>query len=1318
MRNSFLATILLFIITQSSFALTFSFQGLSIENGLNSRQTLSIIHDDTGFLWIATGRSIERYDGSVFSSYLFGYNEGTKKYLVRSPKNEIFVVFQFNNIYRYNPEKDRFDIYLDTDKEISTQANILATWFDNKCNLYIGTDIGLYRKMADTGTTELIQTVPQTNIWGIINVNDKILVFTSEETYSFNMTESGIDHTYSETIDYLKKPGRIQSLYFDNSTQKLYIGSYNKGLSIINMGTKSMKKIPAIPDMPVRSICPYKGNDMLIGSDGGGLIRIDRYNDELIETYLSNNDNPYSISSNDIYSILTTDDNTIWAATYTGGLNYSYSSIVTPNYYKHEYRNPNSLFDNTVNSILEDSLGDIWIGTLKGISRISPTTGKWQHYLDTEDNNSVSHRNILAMTQSSDGTIWAGGYMTGLIMIDPITGNIKILKSALDGTGPGTDSIYYLCTDKDGDIWIGGINGRLSRYNPNSRKFFYYPVNVISSVVMKGEETLYIGTPKGLLVLNKKSGEIVQDTFLNEHFNTDNLTVNCMTLQGTSLWLGTARFGLIYYNTADRKIKVYNRIKGYTFNTIYSISQDIYGKIWATSDNELIKINPDSEELSIIRSPDKSNEWLFTNLSSCSLRNSDILIGTTNGVIKIDTAKNIDENEIKSKIYFTDLNISYHKVEIGKKGSPLDKVLNQTENIVLKHNQNSFSIGFSDISFFRGYNHLYSYNLEGFDSKWSEAGPQKNASYTNIPPGKYIFHIRSFGNDGKNILDERTLNIRIKPPIYLTVWAYIIYFFLLGGIILESFNIYYHWLKNKNAKDKVRFFINIAHEIRTPVTLIKAPLSEISRSKQLTTKDRENLNIALSNSDKLLEMVSLLLDIERVSSDMMNLSVSEFNLNSYLIETIENLGALSIDYNVKIEVAQIKENINVWFDKSKMDKILENLIHSSIRIQSYNKDISSKIITISAETDNDNVRISITNHGIGISKGERKKIFKQLFNDGSSILPNPSVSDIGLILTNSLVSMHKGAISFESSDGSGIRFTIILKKGNSHYSRSQISIQHSPSTYETNLSKYVNESERKVLQDSILVVENNDGLRQYLTSSLSSNYNIIESRNAVIALDILHNKKIDMVITDIIMPDLNGIDFCRQIKSDISLQHIPVVILTDLSNQDEILRGLKAGADDYITKPFDMGILKQKINNLISSRNNIRAFYIRKNLSGKNEVSSVADTISNSDKEFIESLTSAVNKHISDSELSVYSLCRYMGISHTILFNKTKRLLGIAPNEYIRTIRLNRAKELIQEKKYSIGEISDKVGFSDQKYFSTAFKKHFGISPKKFENKT
>ena len=1287
------------------------FQNLSIEDGLSSRKTLSVIEDNSGFIWIATDRSIDRFDGSNFHSYILGNNDGGQKFLTKDSEGRVYTVIQFENIYIYNPLLDCFETYVNTSLEISPNADILSVWHDGNDNMYIGTNIGLYKKNTTSGKIEKI--ISRKSIWSMVRVNSDLIAFCRDCIYRIAIDNNEPKPQATGPIEFLNDKSRIISSYFDKTTQKLYVGTFNSGLYIADTSTGSlMVSDSLLTHFPIRSICPHGDSDILIGTDGDGLYCIDRHNGTFKSAYMANNDTPYSLSSNGIYSIISTSNKqTVWIATYTGGINYSCASTVTPNFYRHEYKNNNSLSDKTVNSIVQDDDGNLWFGTLKGISTIDTKTGQWKHFL-SPDKNYSSHRNILSILQTQDGTIWAGGYMTGLLIIDPDSGKIKRLKSDFNGHGPGTDSIYTLYIDSDGDIWIGGINGKLSSYNPNTKIFSYYPVNIIYSMAEKSKTEMYIGTWNGLLILNKETGSAKLDSLLYEHFG-ENVKINSLYANGSSLWIGTDGKGLIYYDTAEHKIKSYDSAIGLKSDIICSVSSDQYGKIWAATETELLRLNPDTGKYDIFRSADRSKNWLFTNSSMCSTHDGDIFIGSIDGVVKINPHIYTESHKAESKLYFTDLNISYKKVPVGTKGSPLSKVLDRTDNIILTYKQNTFSINFADISFFRGGGHLFSWQLRGFDPEWTEASSSTTAGYTNIPAGKYSFCLRSLDHDRKTVLDERCLHIKILPPIYATPYAYITYAILFISIVFISLRIYTQWLDSKHSKDKVRFFINVAHDIRTPLTLIKAPLSDMAQNYQLPNKARADLDIAISNTDKLFEMVNTLLDIENINTSMMRMTVSEHNLNKYLDGITENLKHNAQLNGIQFEVIHAQEDITVWFDKRKMDKILNNLIANSLKYTIANKNTVNNKVTITATTDNTSWCISVEDTGVGISKKEQRKFFKQLFRTGNAINPNQTESGLGLILTKNLVYMHSGTIAFESQKGKGSRFTVTFKKGNSQYTSDQIITDNMSEN--TNIFSGFIHSKSTYSSGTILILDNNPESKQYLSNTLSQSFSIIEAEKEESVIEILNEYNVNVVIADI---DIKGIDvmkLCKKIKSDIHHSHISVVLLTLSSDSHTILEGLKAGADDYIIKPFDINILKQKISNLIINQNNIRAHFIRKNIHDSESLTDIETTMNSLDKAFIDKLTEKISSNISDTGLSVSSLCKLLGMSHTLLFNKTKTLTGLSPNEFIRTMRMQKAAQLIKEKRFSIGEVSDMVGFSDQKYFSTAFKKHFGISPKKFE---
>lgn len=631
----------------------------------------------------------------------------------------------------------------------------------------------------------------------------------------------------------------------------------------------------------------------------------------------------------------------------------------------------------------------------------------------------------------------------------------------------------------------------------------------------------------------------------------------------------------------------------------------------------------------------------------------------------------------------------------------------------LKYDENTFSFEVSTINYDSPENALYSWRLEGFYEKWTQPGTNNLIRFTNLPPGKYTLHVRAVSREEHDVVfQERSMKIIITQPFWSSWWAILCYIlFVIGGFyfILRVINL----RKQKNISDeKTQFFINTAHDIRTPLTLIKAPLEELLEEENLTDNGITRTNIALRNVEVLLRLVSNLINFERTDVYSSKMSVSEYELNTYMNEIYDTFSSYAAIKRIEYTYESTFSYMNVSFDKEKMDSILKNIISNSLKYTP-----ESGKVSISVSDTNDSWKVIIKDTGIGIPASEQSKLFKLHFRASNAINSKVTGSGIGLMLVGKLVSLHGGKISVESVEHQGTTIKIVFPKSNKNF---QNTGEEAPSKFEAlapvlptpNVPAKATATIDNPNSRRILVVEDNDELRSYLVSSLSSIYNVQACANGKEALIIIKEFWPELVLSDIMMPEMGGDELCVAIKSDIETSHIPVLLLTALGDENNILDGLSIGADEYLIKPFSVKILRANIANLLANRELLRMRYA--NLDIEKTMVPSANGTNSLDWKFISNAKKIVDENINNPEFSVDVLCESSGMSRTSFYCKLKALTGQSPTEFIRVMRLKRATELLKEGGYAINEISDMVGFSETKYFREVFKKYYKMSPSRY----
>lgn len=912
----------------------------------------------------------------------------------------------------------------------------------------------------------------------------------------------------------------------------------------------------------------------------------------------------------------------------------------------------------------------------------------------------------------SPGIIWAGGYTSGIYKINKNTLSVEYFSPyLLSHVNMRPDKyIRDIVKDSRGHIWSGGYYN-LKCFNLETNSARLYPgLNSITSIVEKDKDNMWIGTANGLYLLNRNTGEYqyiemeIGAIYINTLYQADN----------GLLYIGTNGGGVFIYNSQDKIFEHYfSDNSALVSNRIFTILPEVDGRIMMSTENGITCFHTKEK---VFRNWTRGEGLLpaYFNAAAGTVRkNKNFVFGSTDGVIELPMNVKFPDYKF-SRLIFSDFHLSYQPVYPGTKDSPLEKSIDETDVLELEYDENTFSFEISTINYDSPGNALYSWKLEGFYEKWTQPGANNLIRFTNLPPGRYTLHVRAISREEHDIVfQERTMKIIITQPFWLSWWAILCYILLvIGGsyFVLRVINL----RKQKNISDeKTQFFINTAHDIRTPLTLIKAPLEELLEEETLTDNGITRTNIALRNVEVLLRLVSNLINFERTDVYSSKMSISEYELNTYMNDIYDTFSSYAAIRRIEYTYESTFSYMNVSFDKEKMDSILKNIISNSLKYTPENGKVS-----ISVSDTNDSWKVIIKDTGIGIPASEQSKLFKLHFRASNAINSKVTGSGIGLMLVGKLVSLHGGKISVDSVEHQGTTIKIVFPKKNK---TSQNISDEAPSKFEAlapvlptpNVPAKTTATIDNPNLRRILVVEDNDELRSYLVSSLSSIYNVQACANGKEALIIIKEYWPELVLSDIMMPEMRGDELCVAIKSDIEISHIPVLLLTALGEENNILDGLSIGADEYLIKPFSVKILRANIANLLANRELLRMRYANLDIEAKSMVPSANGTNS-LDWKFISNVKKIVDENINNPEFSVNVLCESSGMSRTSFYCKLKALTGQSPTEFIRVMRLKRATELLKEGEYAINEISDMVGFSETKYFREVFKKYYKMSPSRY----
>ena len=1276
-------------------------------------------------MWFLTQEGVDRYDGKYIKHYNFS-DDSIKpdsrialNWLYMDSGNILWVIGQKGRIFRYDSQHDKFKLayihpelirnkpqaflnygYLDKNDRIWLCYKDSITWYDIR-----------------TGTTLHMPTP----------VNGEITAIEQTDSNHFFIgTGNGLFHAGIEKGKLNIMPDKmvegigtsVHELYYHAVSKQLFVGNYKEGILIYDVG-KTGKIIPCQSpnNVEINRIVALNAHELLVATGGKGVYKLDM-NTCMSEPYITADYNSYNgMNGNNINDIYVDEEERIWLANYPTGITIRNNRYGSYDLIRHSLGNSLSLVNDQVHDVLEDSDGDLWFATSNGISLYQTDTKEWHSFLSSFDPVPDDENHIfLALCEASPGVIWAGGFMSGICKIEKRKGfKISHLSpAAIAGVRPD-QYIFDIKKDSGGDIWSGGYH-HLKRINLETKSVRLYPrVNSITTIQEKDTRQMWIGTRMGLYQLDKESGVYqyvdlpIESPYICALFQRDD----------GILYIGTRGAGLLVYNINKKKF-----IHQYRTDNCALISDNIH-TILPRQDESLLM---GTENGITIYSPRKHSfrNWTreqglmsvnFNTGSATTYSNNTLVFGGNDGAVRFPIDIQIPEPHY-SRLLLRDFMIAYHPVYPGDDGSPLEKDIDETDRLELAYGQNSFSLDVVSINYDYPSNILYSWKIDGFHKEWSRPSLDNRIVVRNLPPGSYTLQIRAISNEEKyKTYETRSIQIVITPPAWASVWAMAGYAILLVLVMVIIFRIIILHRQKKVSDEKTRFFINTAHDIRTPLTLIKAPLEEVIENRMVKEQALPHINMALKNVNALLQLATNLINFERVDVYSSTLYVSEYELNSYMDNVCATFRKYAEMKHVRFVYESNFDYLNVWFDSDKMGSILKNILSNALK---YTPEGGS--VRIYACEEGNSWSIEVKDTGIGIPSCEQKKLFRNCFRGSNVINLKVTGSGIGLMLVYKLVKLHKGRIHIQSTEHEGTCVQVTFPKGNSHLHKAKFISPKIPNECSETivsggtpglLSMEISQVNGSLQR--ILIVEDNDDLRNYLIDMFKTGYNVQSCPNGKEALVIVREFDPDLVISDIMMPEMGGDELCSVIKGDLEISHIPVILQTALGDEKNMLEGLEIGADAYITKPFSVGILMATVKNILANRALLRQVY---NSIEDREQTLPVNCTNTLDWKFIASVKECIENNMGNSDFNVDMLSSQHHMSRTSFFNKLKALTGYAPADYIRMIRLQHAAQLLKQGEHTVTEIADMVGFSDAKYFREVFKKYYNVSPSKFNTKS
>lgn len=1278
---------LLFIIFIGN-ASNVNFYNINEKYGISMRETNTICKDDVGFVWASSKTGIIRVTEDDCRLYHLPYNKANVISVQLVYDNNCLLAYTNNGqIFKYNQVFDQFEMMIDMGKELNSNfLSLTCVLIESPTKLWISTSNGLYKYSGELSFIDIHNGL----VHRLERINDSQLIY---GTYSgFSILEMNTLEAHEIYKNDLNENFEPSNMYYDFKTKLLWFGTLSRGLFRLNVEDGSFEHLykNILPKQPILAIEENTDSTFLIGIDGQGIWEIEKQGDQVLNIYKENIDNPYSLRGNGVYDIYCDENKRVWVSTYSGGVSYfdQKSPIVTQ--ITHLPNNKNSIANNDVNCVIQDVNDRIWFATNNGISRWDMSKNEWRNfYVNKQEQAQV----FLTLCEDDLGRIWAGTYSSGVYVLDESNGKQLAHYSKQESNSPFiTDFVFDISKDSLGHIWIGGINSQVVRYDANKddyRKYTVQPLNVLTEFTQK---QMLFGCTYGLCLSDNNTGEI--------QILLDGCLVHDILVQDSIIWIGTSGDGLIRYNSIDRTSETYTVDSGLPSNFVNSVAFS-NGFLWLGTESGICRFDPDLKSALVYSTMPLLSSNSFNRNAHNVLSNGNLIWGSNNGAI-IFNPLTIAQDHSKGKIYLQDINISGRSIRIHSDFN-LVKPIDQFDQLVLKYNQNTISIELLAIGVASG--SKFSWKLEGLDEEWTPPASNRVLSYSNVPSKEYQLKIRLYDNSLSHIIDERTLFVKITPPFWGTWYFLVILIVIITGIIYLTLWYYINMLKQKHTEEKIRFFTNTAHDIRTSLTLIKAPIEELSKEENHTSTGRYFLNIAKEQANRLSSVVTQLMDFQKVDIGKGQLSFRMVDVVQLISNRTSMFESLANNKKIKIQFNSNQNSFITAIDETMIEKVVDNLISNAIKYSYENTEVQ-----INLDRNESKWSIEVIDKGIGISKKAQRQLFKEFYRGENAINSKIVGSGIGLLLVKNYVTLHGGTVSCNSSEnlGSCFQVTIPVKTISSENSVFE-SISDKLPVLNTSEEASIELKTKEIKSGKmrILVVEDNDDLRNFIYYALGNSFEVISAENGKIALEIIQKDEPDLVVSDVMMPQMDGFELCRILKSTYETSHIPFILLTSLTGKAEQMHGLGLGADDYLTKPFDITLLQQKIKSIIINREAVREKAFKLIKSSTNE-----PILSNElNDQFVKKLLEIVKENIGNTEFNKNVFAAAMNVSSSLLYKKIKALTNQSPTDFIKTVRLNYSLELLQLKKYNVTEISELCGFSSVGYFSTVFKKHYGKSP-------
>ncbi len=1324
----------------------------STDKDISSSLINSIYQDRRGYIWIATEDGLNKFDGVKFTVYKShpGDSATIKNNYVRSLFEDSFGRFWvgcINGLHLYDRATDRFSEVQLYNNGVLISPHITHIIESKDHEIWISTsEHGIIRingESAGIYQTDIQLSSRLSSMYlSYVFQDSKGVFWIASENQGLNRYDP---HTDEVTV--FKAPLQIGSNQIsavcEDAQGNIFVGTLTNGLYKYDTYAGVFQLVPHISRivLSIKSLLVDDNNRLWVGTDGQGMKIYDE--DTMCLDDYQMLSTSFDFSKMKVHAICQDRFGNLWTGLFQKGV---FVDPETPNrfdYWGYKSFHQNIIGSGCIMSLLKDKADALWLGTDNdGVYRLKH--GDAYHFKPA--GGASVPNTVMAMIEDDAGNIWLGSYLSGLACLNKQTGRCTYFNNdigTLDGNS-AKNKIFCLAKDTHDQLWIG-TNGAgvyifdlkekkyIAHYSQSHTRARQIPNNWINSIFCDHLGTIWIGSYNGICSVDAATGQV--DTYSNNILPGN--VVYCITEDSKhNLWIGTTE-GLVYWDKQSAESTIYTIINGLSSNVVCGILEDENGNIWLSTHSGISKLLVDEGRFVNYYEFDGLQGNEFSMGAAFKSQDGKIFFGGTGGVSAFYPSE-ITDRHIPLNVYLTGLYILDQPVVAGKKSGRheiFNKFIADVDTIYLSHKDNMFALEFSTFDFGSAKRVYYRYMMEGLNSQWmnTEQGVSR-INFTNINHGTYQLRIKACIFD--NSSEEKIITLVIAPPWFLTGWAKLFYTILFIIVVWGITWFIKDKIRQKNelmrrehaeqiSEAKLQFFINISHEIRTPMTLIISPLEKLIESGQQDENQKVYM-LMYRNAQRILRLINQMMDVRKIDKGLMAVKFQETDIVEFIEDLMQTFEYQSNKRNIRFEFVHEDSHLKVWVDLNNFDKVLVNILSNAFKFTPDNGEITVLLKERRDETSQEPLRhffeIIVADTGSGIEESKIEKIFERFYQINSG---NPEVNfgtGIGLHLARSLVELQYGTLYARNRSGGGSEFIIRLPMGCAHLSdmereqKTDIPLvqkmhnQFPAELYHEDIKIFDKKSKSKT-NYRILIVDDEDEIRQYLCAELSNTYKVYEAVNGKRAMEIILQEKPDLVVSDVMMPEMDGITLCKKLKSNINVNHIPVVLLTAKATDEDKAEGFDTGADAYISKPFNIELLKRVIAGVIDNRERLKQ---KASDSNDNKALIEPVVLRSSDQRLYEKVIKIVNENIANPDLNVETLASGTGMSRVHMHRKLKEITGQSARDFIRSIRLKQAADLLSNQKLTISEVAYSLGFSNLSHFSNSFREFYGRSPKEY----